>query len=139
MLSTPSFFPMSLVSGLRRISGSSSRSFVCYTAPSTYIRPLLLATSRVHTTVPSYRMASTLPKLPVFEAIAKHDPSSTVVVHSNSGRTFNYGELLGDVCKTRNRIYEKAGKSDIEGERIAFLVENSYDYVGKLSHRYLFP
>ena len=77
------------------------------------------------------RMASTLPKLPVFEAISRHDPESTVVIHSNSGRTFKYGELLGDVCKTRNRLYETAGKDDLDGERIAFLVENSYDYVGK--------
>lgn len=77
------------------------------------------------------RMASTLPKLPVFEAISRHDPESTVVVHSNSGRTFKYGELLGDVCKTRNTLYETAGKEDLDGERIAFLVENSYDYVGK--------
>ena len=76
-------------------------------------------------------MASTLPKLPVFEAISRHDPESTVVVHSNSGRTFKYGELLGDVCKTRNMLYETAGKGDLDGERIAFLVENSYDYVGK--------
>ncbi|EAA34865.2 acetyl-CoA synthetase-like protein [Neurospora crassa] len=75
------------------------------------------------------RMASTLPKLPVFEAISRHNPESTVVVHSNSGRTFKYGELLGDVCKTRNRLYETAGKEDLDGERIAFLVENSYDYV----------
>jgi acyl-CoA synthetase (AMP-forming)/AMP-acid ligase II len=84
-------------------------------------------------------MASTLPRLPVFEAIARHDPDSTVVVHSNSGRTFKYGELLGDVCKTRNRFYEKAGKTELEGERIAFLVENSYDYVGKLISSYLLP
>jgi acyl-CoA synthetase (AMP-forming)/AMP-acid ligase II len=76
-------------------------------------------------------MASTLPKLPVFEAIARHDPESTVVIHSNSGRRFRYGELLGDVCKVRNRLYETAGRNDIDGERIAFLVENSYDYVGK--------
>lgn len=76
-------------------------------------------------------MASSLPKLPVFEAIAKHDPDSTVVIHSDSGRRFKYGELLGDVCKTRNELYERAGKTDINGERIAFLVENSYDYVGK--------
>ncbi|KAK0630046.1 hypothetical protein B0T17DRAFT_488503 [Bombardia bombarda] len=74
-------------------------------------------------------MASTLPRLPVFEAIARHDPNSTVVVHSNSGRRFKYGELLGDVCRTRNRLYETAGRDDIDGERIAFLVENSYDYV----------
>ncbi|KAK3310236.1 uncharacterized protein B0T15DRAFT_517872 [Chaetomium strumarium] len=75
------------------------------------------------------RMASTLPRLPVFEAIARHDPESTVVIHSNSGRRFRYGELLGDVCKVRNRLYESAGRDDIDGERIAFLVENSYDYV----------
>lgn len=74
-------------------------------------------------------MLSTLPRLPVFEAIARHDPDSTVVVHSGSGRRFRYGELLGDVCRTRNRIYDAAGRDDIGGERIAFLVENSYDYV----------
>lgn len=77
------------------------------------------------------RMAPTLPKLPVFEAISRHDPESTAVVHSRSGRRFQYGELLGDVAKVRNRLYEAAGKDDLDGERIAFLVENSYDYVGK--------
>lgn len=77
------------------------------------------------------RMASTLPRLPVFEAISGHDPDSTVVVHSASQRTFRYGELLGDVCRMRNRLLEAAGRDDIHGERIAFLVENSYDYVGK--------
>jgi len=73
----------------------------------------------------------TLPRLPVFEAISKHDPESTVAVHSLSGRRFKYGELLGDVCRTRDRLREAAGKDDINGERIAFLVENSYDYIGK--------
>ncbi len=78
------------------------------------------------------RMASslTLPRLPVFNAIAGHDPNSFVVVHCLSGRTFRYGELLPDVCRARDRIYAAAGKSDIRGERVAFLVENSYDYVG---------
>lgn len=80
-------------------------------------------------------MASTLPRLPVFEAISGHDPDSTVVVHSASRRTFRYGELLGDVCRMRNRLLEAAGRDDIHGERIAFLVENSYDYVGKLERR----
>lgn len=77
-------------------------------------------------------MASTLPRLPVFEAISSHDPNSTAVVHSASQRTFKYGELLGDVCRMRNQLLEAAGKDDISGERVAFLVENSYDYVGKL-------
>ncbi|KAK4157737.1 acyl-CoA synthetase family member 3, mitochondrial [Chaetomidium leptoderma] len=92
------------------------------------LRPVSLLLSR-STGVTRIRMASTLPKLPVFEAIARHDPDSTVVIHSNSGRRFRYGELLGDVCKVRNRLYETAGRNDIDGERIAFLVENSYDYV----------
>lgn len=75
-------------------------------------------------------MAS-LPRLPVFEAISHHKPDATLVIHSQSGRRFTYGELLGDVCKTRNRLYETAGTKDLNGERIAFLVENSYDYVGE--------
>ena len=76
-------------------------------------------------------MASTLPKLPLFDAIARHDPESTAVIHSVSGRRFRYGELLGDVCKARNRMREAAGRKDLDGDRIAFLVENSYDYVGE--------
>ncbi|KAM0400016.1 hypothetical protein ACHAQC_003301 [Fusarium culmorum] len=75
------------------------------------------------------RMLSTLPRLPLFEAVSKHDPDSKVVVHSISGRTFKYGELLGDVSRARGRIAEAAGRQDLNGERIAFLVENSYDYV----------
>ncbi|EFQ25433.1 AMP-binding enzyme [Colletotrichum graminicola] len=76
-------------------------------------------------------MASTasLPKLPLFEAISRHDPESTAVVHSLSGRRFKYGELLGDVRRARDKLLDSAGKQDLNGERIAFLVENSYDYV----------
>ncbi|KAL2061436.1 hypothetical protein VTL71DRAFT_7709 [Oculimacula yallundae] len=74
-------------------------------------------------------MASTLPKLPIFEAIANHDPQSTVVIHSASGRRFKYGELLRDVADGRDRLVKEAGGSSVEGQRIAFLVENSYDYV----------
>ncbi|KAF3057021.1 Acyl-CoA synthetase family member 3, mitochondrial [Daldinia childiae] len=76
-------------------------------------------------------MASTLtlPKLPIFEAIASHNPQSTAVVHCLSRRTFKYGELLPDVSRVRDRILDAAGKSDIRGERVAFLIENSYDYV----------
>ncbi|RXG43515.1 hypothetical protein VDGE_01098 [Verticillium dahliae] len=74
-------------------------------------------------------MASTLPKLPIFEAIASHDPHSTAVIHSLSGRRFQYGELLGDVRRARDELQAAAGKPALDGERIAFLVENSYDYV----------
>ncbi|KAH6900482.1 hypothetical protein B0T10DRAFT_470826 [Thelonectria olida] len=78
---------------------------------------------------PAVSMISTLPRLPLLEAVSRHDPDSTVVVHSLSGRTFKYGELLGDVRRARDRLSEAVGREDLNGERIAFLVENSYDYV----------
>jgi len=78
----------------------------------------------------SLRMASTLPKLPVFEAIANHNPQSTAVIHSKSGRRFTYGELLRDIADARNSLRHTAGEQRLEGERVAFLVENGYDYVG---------
>lgn len=79
-------------------------------------------------------MASTLPKLPVFEAIAGHDPQSTAVIHGISGRRFTYGGLLKDVAEARDRLCHAAGDTNMDGQRVAFLVENGYDYVGKLKH-----
>ncbi|OTA04568.1 AMP-dependent synthetase and ligase [Trichoderma parareesei] len=76
--------------------------------------------------------AATLPRLPVFEAVARHDAASLAVVHSLSGRRFAYGQLLGDVRRARHRLLEARGRGqgeDLDGERVAFLVENSYDYV----------
>ena len=72
----------------------------------------------------------TLPRHPLFDAIATHDPNATAVVHCTSGRTFRYGELLGDVARAKTKLYAAAGKTDLNGERVAFLVENGYDYVG---------
>lgn len=77
-----------------------------------------------------HRMASTLPKLPVFEAISQHDPQRTAVIHSRSGRRFTYGELLKDVADASSKLRQSAGRTDLDGRRIAFLVENGYDYVG---------
>lgn len=81
-------------------------------------------TSRYH------RMASTLPKLPVLEAISRHDPRSIAVIHSRSGRHFAYGELLKDVAAASSKLRQFAGTTNLDGHRIAFLVENGYDYVG---------
>ena len=89
-----------------------------------------LRLSMEHFASPSSRMASTLPKLQLFEAIAKHDPHSTAVIHSASGRKFTYGALLRDVVEAKDRLHKEIGSNNIEGRRIAFLVENSYDYVG---------
>lgn len=75
-------------------------------------------------------MASTLPRLPIFEHIARHDPQATAVVHSLSARSFTYGNLIRDVADTRRKLQERANGKSLAGERIAFLIENSYDYVG---------
>lgn len=75
-------------------------------------------------------MASTLPRLPIFEAITSHHPQTTAVVHNPSGRAFTYGELCRDVADATEALKSKAGRRDLFGERIAFLVENGYDYVG---------
>tara|TARA_R110002003_G_scaffold242_5_gene17265 strand:+ start:1771 stop:3579 length:1809 start_codon:yes stop_codon:yes gene_type:complete len=75
-------------------------------------------------------MASTLPRLPIFEAIKKHDAQSTAVVHSLSGRTFTYGELVNDVAAAKDKLQRNCNGQSAEGQRISFLVENGYDYVG---------
>jgi len=79
---------------------------------------------------PLMRMASTLPRLPLFDAIAGHDPQSTAIIHCTSGRTFTYGSLLQDVADAKERLREAAGSQAVEGQTVAFLVENGYDYVG---------
>ena len=71
-----------------------------------------------------------LPRLAVFEAIARHDPQSTAVVHSATGKRFTYGDLLNDVPNAREKLEKSAGNTSLSGQRIAYLVENSYDYVG---------
>src|SRR5271170_8450326 len=76
------------------------------------------------------RMASTLPKLPVFQAIQQHDPNSLAVIHSSSGREFSYGSLLHDVAATKDHIAKVSNAKPLSGERIAFLAENGYDYIG---------
>jgi malonyl-CoA/methylmalonyl-CoA synthetase len=78
-------------------------------------------------------MASTLPKIPIFEAVASHNPKSTAIVHSLSGRSFTYGELLNDVAAAKDKLARNTNGKATQDERIAFLVENGYDYVGALS------
>ena len=76
------------------------------------------------------RLSSTLPFSPIFEAIAKHEPTSPAIVHSASERTFSYGSLLHDVASAKDRLSAVVDGRSLDGKRIAFLAENSYDYVG---------
>ena len=95
--------------------------------------------------IPRQRMASTFPDLPIFRAIAGHDPQKVAVVHSQSNRRFTYGELQKDVESTKIKLYGQLKAAvghghSVGGQRVAFLVENSYDYVGaalRLENRHL--
>ena len=82
------------------------------------------------TTIKPFRMASTLPKLPIFEAITSHDPERTAVIHSQSGRRFTYGQLVNNVVEAQESIRRGAGGQRLDGERLAFMAENGFDYVG---------
>ncbi|WEW59636.1 hypothetical protein PRK78_005115 [Emydomyces testavorans] len=80
------------------------------------------------------RQISTLPDLPLFRALASHDPKNTSIVHSISGRTFSYGSLLGDSMRAQERLLRLAAQNSkvgesVQGRPVAFLAENSYDYV----------
>ncbi|KAE8375283.1 hypothetical protein BDV26DRAFT_283613 [Aspergillus bertholletiae] len=77
------------------------------------------------------RSLSTLPNLPLFRALQDHNQSSLAVVHSASSRSFTYGNLVVDVVRAKERLLECAGgqQGGLAGERVAFLAENSYDYV----------
>lgn len=87
---------------------------------------------RTYTSTMTRAQLATLQKSAFTDAIQKHDPQSTAVVHSLSGRTFKYGSLLQDIALAKDNILRQTGTSEssIVGQRVAFLVENSYDYVG---------
>lgn len=75
------------------------------------------------------RSLATLPDLPLFRAINRHNAADLAVVHSASTRSFTYGNLVADVLEQKEKLAQTAG-DNVSGERIAFLAENSYDYVG---------
>jgi acyl-CoA synthetase (AMP-forming)/AMP-acid ligase II len=87
---------------------------------------------RISPRTPFARLLSTLPNTHIFRALQNHDPDSLAVIHSASERSFTYGSLIGDVVRARDDLERKAAKAQgpLAGERVAFLAENSYDYVG---------
>jgi hypothetical protein len=87
-------------------------------------------------------MAITLQRSAFLEAIQKHDQSSIAVVESDSGESFSYHTLLNNIVCTKELLLSKMGKDDVSGERIAFMVESGFQYVGMytmLSHQSLRP
>jgi hypothetical protein len=75
-------------------------------------------------------MAVFLQRSAFLEAIQKHNPSSTAVVNHDNGTTFSYGTLLHDIACAKEQLARSHSKNGLAGERVAFLVENGYDYVG---------
>jgi len=75
-------------------------------------------------------MAISVQRSAFLEAIQKHNPSSTAVVNHENGTSFSYGTLLHDIACAKERLVCSHGKNSLAGERVAFLVENGYDYVG---------
>lgn len=78
------------------------------------------------------RSLATLPNLSLFRALKNHDSSSLAVTHNASFRSFTYENLVADVLQSQDRLRQSGGgrRDGLRGERVAFLAENSYDYVG---------
>src|SRR5204863_783701 len=98
------------------------------------LAPIILSSSLSGLKRPrQYRHQSTLPNLRIFGALDQHDPQSTAVLHSASGRSFTYGSLIGDVIRAQDCLAQTAvarlTPGYLRGKPVAFLAENSYDYV----------
>lgn len=80
---------------------------------------------------------ATLQSTAFFEAMRQHDPASLAVVHGDSSQSYSYGSLLQDVAIAKERLLKDTGKTadGIVEQRIAFMVENSYDYAGAHASR----
>ncbi|PYI20123.1 AMP-binding enzyme [Aspergillus violaceofuscus CBS 115571] len=89
------------------------------------------ARSRAYLTPANRRSLASLPNLPLFRALQNHDQSNLAVVHSASSRSFTYGNLVADVLQAKEKLIQSGGgrHDSLCGERVAFLAENSYDYV----------
>ena len=77
------------------------------------------------------RFISTLPNTSTFRTLTEHDSKQIAVIHSQSGRFFTYGNLVHDVAAVKDVLGHRTGQKSLKGERVAFLAENSYDYVGR--------
>lgn len=72
------------------------------------------------------RPISTLPASGIFKTLAQHDSTTTAITCSHG--VFCYGQLLQDAAALKDRMGKSRDR--LESGKIAFMVENSYDYVG---------
>lgn len=87
----------------------------------------------------SSQIPSTLPRTPLFSALVSHPPEKLAVIHPKPEdvtgapeNTFTYNSLLRDVQETKKKLLAQQGEGihDLNGERVAMLVESKYDYIG---------
>lgn len=75
-------------------------------------------------------MASTLPQNAFFNALVNHDAQTIAVVEKASDRKFTFGRLVRDVTLGRAWLDRTMGNMHLNSECVAFMAENSYEYVG---------
>ncbi|KAL4995670.1 hypothetical protein BDV10DRAFT_125900 [Aspergillus recurvatus] len=112
----------------QRILFSASRGLLCRRASAA---PFSCTSCQTRFGFAARRSLATLPNLPLFRALKNHDPASLAVAHNPSFRSFTYGNLVADVVKAQDQLLKSSGRGrdGLRGERVAFLAENSYDYV----------
>ncbi|KAI5240047.1 acetyl-CoA synthetase-like protein [Aureobasidium subglaciale] len=74
-------------------------------------------------------MAINVPQSALFRALRAHNPASTAIVEYQSGQSYSYNALLSTVARAKDNLPKGLGRDIIPGERIAFLIENGYNYV----------
>lgn len=75
-------------------------------------------------------MSASLHRTPLLKVLSEQDASSIAIVNQSSGTAFSYGSLLRDATRVRHRLLKSVGDRSLAGERIGFIVENGYGYVG---------
>ncbi|KAK6513762.1 hypothetical protein TWF506_008198 [Arthrobotrys conoides] len=75
-----------------------------------------------------------LPSLPLFNAADKHAtqfPGKAALIDTKARRAFTYRELLAGTAKIKNLILKtlEVNYTDIQEQRIAYLVPSGFDYV----------
>jgi malonyl-CoA/methylmalonyl-CoA synthetase len=76
-------------------------------------------------------MAFEVSRSVLFEALRGHDQGSAAIADTAAGKHFTYASLMRDVSNFKRQLLRELGRNDISGERVAFIVENGYNYVGQ--------
>jgi acyl-coenzyme A synthetase/AMP-(fatty) acid ligase len=79
-------------------------------------------------------LTAVLPSLPIFKQLVDHAKQGRTAIvdysaSSSGDAEYSYTRLLTDVAKFRDELSDFLGKKDLQGERVAFLVESGYNYV----------